>query len=501
MKFEEPKAAVRGSSLFRRFFFIAASIVLVSLIIVGGALLLLVTKYWMDEKTDLLKTNAVSVADNTADVLSNYMGESSRGSIIVICNNLNQISSAIEADIFIANTGGNVVYCKEILQTGLSLGMDPCIVHSNYHISAETMQMAMQGVRAGTGYLDGCLSDLSFVVSSPVIVNGRTVAVVFVSQSISNGLAPYVLAIFRMFFLAALFGLIISGFASYFIAAKTTRPLRLMAAAAQKYAEGDFSYRIPEKKGRLRRGNNEFHNLVTAFNSMAQALEALENSRRSFVGNVSHELKTPMTTIKGFIDGILDGTIAEDKRDQYLNIVSDEVGRLSSLVVGMLNMSRIESGEATLNPSDFDISEMIVKILIGFEQVIENKSIEILGLDDIEANPVFADYDMIYQAVFNLIDNAVKYTPEGGSIEISSKNDSEKIIVRISNSGKGIEPEEIGRIFERFYKVDKSRSFDAKSAGIGLYLVKLFIEFHGGSIKASSVPGERTDFIFWLPKS
>jgi signal transduction histidine kinase len=273
-----------------------------------------------------------------------------------------------------------------------------------------------------------------------------------------------------------------------------------MSAAAKQYATGDFSTRVAINRGKFRIfGYDEVDELVQAFNTMAQALASLEMSRRSFVANVSHELKTPMTTIGGFIDGILDGTISEDKEKQYLKVVSDEVKRLSRLVTGMLNMSKIEAGELDLKPQKFDISEMLFMTLLSFEQVIDNKHIEIRGLDTMQPNPIVADKDMINQVVYNLVDNAVKFTPEAGYIEVTSKADAEKIILKIKNSGRGIPDEEIEKIFERFYKVDKSRSYDVKGAGMGLYIIKTIVELHGGHISARSKYGEYAEFIVQLP--
>ena len=142
---------------------------------------------------------------------------------------------------------------------------------------------------------------------------------------------------------------------------------------------------------------------------------------------------------------------------------------------------------------------MIFRTLLGFEQVIDKKLIEIKGLESLESNPVTADKDMINQVIYNLVDNAVKFTPDGGYIEVGSKRDAEKIIIKIRNSGRGIPSEEIDKIFERFYKVDKSRSFDVKGAGMGLYLCKTIIELHGGQIAARSELGEYAEFIFQLP--
>ncbi len=491
----------RSSGLFRKYFLVTISIILASFVFIGGALLLLVSKLWMDEKINLLTENSISVAQNTSDVLeSDYLGESGRGSVIVICNTLMQISNAIEADCFITNINGDVVYCKEILQSNMALYTGNCMVHNQYKIPKEIMNSAVKGLYRSTGDLGGSLNSIHFVVAAPVVVNDEAVAVVFATQPVVDGLTPYVAAIFKMFFIAALFALALTFVLVYLVSYRLTKPLREMSAAAKQYATGDFSKRISIKRSKFRiSGHDEIDELVQAFNTMAQALATLEMSRRSFVANVSHELKTPMTTIGGFIDGILDGTIEKEKETQYLKVVSDEVKRLSRLVTGMLNMSKIEAGELDLKPQRFDISEMIFRTMLGFEQLIDNKHIEVRGLDTLENNLVTADKDMINQVVYNLIDNAVKFTPEGGYIEVSSKSDIEKVIIKIRNSGKGIPSEELDKIFERFYKIDKSRSYDVKGAGMGLYIVKTIIELHGGQIVARSEPGEYAEFIFQLP--
>ena len=491
----------RSSGLFRKYFLVTISIILASFVFIGGALLLLVSKLWMDEKNALLAENTVSVAQNTSDVLeSDYLTNSGRGSVIVICNTLLQISNAIDADVFITSLDGEVVYCKEILQSNMALYTGNCMVHNQYKVPKDIMSRANSGLQRFTGDLGGLLNDVHFVVSSPIVVQGQTVAVVFATQPIVDGLTPYILGIFRMFFFAVLFALAVAFVIVYLVSYSLTKPLREMSAATKLYATGDFSRRIAIKRSKIRLfGHDETDELVIAFNSMAQALATLESSRRSFVANVSHELKTPMTTIGGFIDGILDGTIEKEKEMQYLKIVSDEVKRLSRLVTGMLNMSKFEAGELDLKPVVFDISEMIFHTLLGFEQVIERKNIEIRGLDTMAPNSITADKDMINQVIYNLVDNAVKFTPDGGYIEVNSKADAEKIIVKIRNSGKGIPSEEIDKIFERFYKIDKSRSFDVKGAGMGLYLCKMIIEMHGGQIAARSEIDEYTEFIFQLP--
>jgi signal transduction histidine kinase len=229
---------------------------------------------------------------------------------------------------------------------------------------------------------------------------------------------------------------------------------------------------------------------------MATALSVLESSRRSFVANVSHELKTPMTTIGGFIDGMLDGTIPKEQHEEYLHIVSNEVKRLSRLVISMLNLSKIEAGELDLKYSEFDVTQLLLNCMLTFEQEIEKKEIDILGFDSVKPTIVYADKDMIYQVMYNLIDNAVKFTEQNGEITVSVERKlGGNVIISIKNTGEGIDSEEITRIFERFYKVDKSRSYDVKSAGLGLYLCKTIMDMHNGKIYAESEKNSYARFV------
>lgn len=499
-KAKKPSLRRHTSGLFRQYFFVTFSIILISFVLLGGALLLLVSRNWMEEKLELIKENTVSIAQNTQDVLSSdYLGDSGKGSVILICNTLLQISNAIDADIFVSDNSGKVVYCKDLLRSDMALHSGSCLVHGYYRIPPDIMAAARNGSFASTGTLGDDLPELSFIVGSPVVIDGETVGVVFATQPIVGGLSPYIIAIFRMFLFASLFAMLLAFIVVYLQSYRLTKPLRQMSEAAKQYANGDFSSRIAVQKSIWSTPDDEIAELVKAFNQMAQALATLETSRRSFVANVSHELKTPMTTIGGFIDGILDGTIDAERREQYLRIVSDEVKRLSRLVTGMLNMSKIEAGELDIKPRQFDLSEMIFRTLLGFEQFIDRKHIEIRGLDVLKPNRIMADEDMINQVVYNLVDNAVKFTPENGHIEISSERTPGASSVTIRNSGKGISSEEIAKIFERFYKVDKSRSFDVKGAGMGLFITKTIVELHGGTVRASSREGEYTEFTFTLP--
>ena len=221
--------------------------------------------------------------------------------------------------------------------------------------------------------------------------------------------------------------------------------------------------------------------------------------RRDFISSVSHELKTPMTTISGFVDGILDGTIPPEQQGKYLRIVSDETKRLSRLVNSMLQLSRLESGTTKVNKTTFNLSDMIISVFLSFEQRIEEKHLEISGLDMLKPLSLTADRDLIYQVIYNLTENAIKFTPEGGVITVTSKAEKQKVKFSIRNSGEGLRQQEMAKIFERFYKTDRSRSKDKTGMGFGLYIVKTILSLHNGKIAVSSVLGEYTQFDVTLP--
>ena len=219
--------------------------------------------------------------------------------------------------------------------------------------------------------------------------------------------------------------------------------------------------------------------------------------RRSFTANVSHELKTPMTTIGGFVDGILDGTIPPERQNHYLRIVSSEVQRLSRLVRNMLTLSQIEAGERTIQPTEVEITSLVTNTLLGFEQRLEEKHIEVEGLDT-DRYWVLADADLIQQVVYNLIDNAVKFVNEGGKLSFDFYTEGENIMVAVRNTGSGVLPEEIPRLFDRFYKTDRSRSLDKNGVGLGLSICRTIMNVHEGEIFVRSQPGEYTEFVFGL---
>ncbi len=466
-------------SLFTKYFTICITITLAAITILGAIFMTLSGQYFKEDKYVLLTRNltqavAVTVADYQ---LNDYEGitESTISPIYSVLGN------AIDGDIYLTDLEGNTLICSQ--------GKE-CVHHQN-QIGSQIMAQAVLGGFQQTGDMGGIYTGNYYSTAVPVVVDGQTVGVLFGSIS-AEAQYRFVMEMLQMFVVSALVVMAVSFIAIYFVTSRLVRPLREMADATQSFISGDFTVRIPVD------GFTEIDRLGMAFNNMASSLGAMESTRRSFVANVSHELKTPMTTIGGFIDGILDGTIPQEKHDYYLKIVSDEVQRLSRLVRSMLDMARIEAGEITLNKKDVDINEIVVTTVFTFEQAIEGKHLDVRGLDAGKVM-VEADPDLIHQVVYNLVDNAVKFANDGGYLEFSYTVEGSVTYIGVKNSGAGLAKEEIPFVFDRFYKTDKSRSLDKKGVGLGLHIVRSIVNLHSGEIIVRSVQGEYTEFVFTLP--
>ncbi len=302
-------------------------------------------------------------------------------------------------------------------------------------------------------------------------------------------------SIVKIIFMVHMIGWIIAFFVAFILTRQIVKPIKRMRDAAKSIAAGNFDLRIPVKS------NDEIGQLSRTFNSMTESLSELETMRSSFISDVSHELRTPMTIISGFVEGILDGTVPEEDREKYLSTVLDETKRLSRLVSELLEASRLEQGKVEINKKPLDINRLLLETVFANEQRLAEKEIKLeLKID--ESTPlVLADKDSIKRVLINLIDNAIKFTPNGGGILLATLRKNKKVYVSIKNSGEGIPKEELRHIWERFYKTDKSRSSDKKGVGLGLHIVKTIISQHGGEIYVQSEEGKSTTFIFVLDEA
>ena len=275
---------------------------------------------------------------------------------------------------------------------------------------------------------------------------------------------------------------------------RIARPLDEMALASRRFARGDFSVRVRQEGD----PEDEMGALIDSFNKMADSLESSEKRRSEFIANISHELRTPMTTIAGFADGILDGTIPKEEEEKYLISIRDETRRLSRLVRDMLSASQTNARAA--DPSRrtvFDLTELVLQTLLSFESRATAKNLDVDPQLPDSHILVIADKDAITQVIYNLLDNAVKFARVGSCLTLRLYKDNGKAYVSIKDEGETIPPDDLPFIFDRFHKSDRSRSLDKDGVGLGLYLVKSIINSHDEDIAVRSEEGV-TEFVFTL---
>ena len=465
--------------LFKRYFLVMGITICASLFVILMLLSIVLNNYAVNNTYKSLKQSCIQVADTVsqgsdADIQEEFLPIS------------HALSSVVGADMFITDDTGTVIVCScDEWQK------DVKCLHSSYIIPKEVITRATQGKRPVVDKLDMYVNP--YCVTANAFEVGENTYYVFATAPMEQ-VADLMRTMTKLFIKVAIIPVLIMFCLSIFITYRMAKPLKSMSDAAKSMARGDFSKRIPVTSA------DEIGELAASFNMMTNSLSRLEKMRRSFVGSVSHELRTPMTTISGFIDGILDGTIPKDKHQYYLSIVSSEIKRLSRLVNGMLDISKLEVGEVQLRKEGFSIREMVCSIVIGQEQRIESSNLEIEGLDNMDNVTITADRDLIHQVIYNLVDNAIKFTNNGGKISFTLSQENDNIIFIIKNTGDGIPESELPFVFERFYKGDKSRSDIKNSLGLGLYLVKTIVLAHKGQVSVSSRQGQFTAFKVILPE-
>ena len=475
------------NKLFFKYFSIYATLVLTSIFVLGVVLLVFSSRFFERDKQSSMQKYI-----NQAVVITQESYKENRGEFVeraIISMSYSIISKVLEGELFLADINGNIVF-----YSNSGVEEEEKLTLKGNRVPEITINSAItNGYYKETGNLMGFYNFPRYTVAVPVVADGEAFGVLYASCP-ANDMVKFLIEMLKMFLWSAIVVFAFSCGIIYLLAAKMVKPLKVMLDATHSFAKGDFSQRVPVSD------YDEIGQLSMAFNNMASTLATTESARRSFVANVSHELKTPMTTISGFVDGILDGTIPQEKHSHYLSVVSNECKRLSRLVRSMLDTSRIEAGELEVNPVSFDISEIIRQTVFSFEHAIDEAHLEIAGLET-DKVMVYADKDLMHQVVYNLVDNAVKFVDEGGYIAFSYTDTPKMVFVSIRNSGKGIEREEATRLFDRFYKSDKSRSLNTSGVGLGLHIARSIVNYHEGEINVKSVLGEYTEFRFSVPKA
>ena len=340
-----------------------------------------------------------------------------------------------------------------------------------------------------TGTLDGVYCAKYYTAGRRITVGGQD-GYLFAASPMA-ALGSYMTDMLTMFGISAAVILILCSILCWVLAKRITGPIEDISEAARRLGSGDFTARAPVD------GCVELADFATTFNNMAARLQTIDNSRGQFMGNIAHELRTPMTTIKGFIDGMLDGTIPPEQEKEYLRIISDEARRLSRLVRRMLEVSQLQSRDLTRTKAPFDVCESMRRVLISMEKKITDRGLDVDADIPDGSIMVLGDNDLITQVIYNLLENATKFARAGSALYLGVTTLNGKALVSVRNEGDTIPAEEIPLLFERFHKSDKSRSEDKDGYGLGLYIVKTILQQHKEEINVTSENGVTT-FTFSL---
>ncbi len=480
-------------STFSKYLAAFVLIILVSFLMLSGIITSMIQEYANEDKEHSLISSSNAIAEHVMDKkienVSEYIDTLSVAvtPIINLDSNLNVIITDKNGKIFLST-----IY-SELDEDGVK---KPVI---SENLGTVDMSLFFEKADADgepylihSGTLAGFLKERHIVCAKQIVTGGIVRGYVVTLSSMAE--EDNLISITRRAVInSSAWVMLAAVIAVYFITERIIQPLRNMTVASKRFAKGDFETRVTVY------GEDEVSELGNAFNNMAESLENLEKMRNSFLASVSHDLRTPMTTISGFIDGITSGAIPEEKHEYYLGVISAEVHRLSRLVSQILDVSRLESGDRKFNFSDFDVAEVARIILISFEQKIDGKRLEVEFDAENDEMPVHADKDAVYQVIYNLCHNAIKFSNEGGRFVIKiSRAENKKIRISVFDEGQVIPREDIPMIFERFYKSDKSRGLDKSGVGLGLYICKTIIDAHGENIYVESEEGKGTEFYFTL---
>ena len=472
--------------MYRRQLIMMISIIVLSFSMLATAFMLLSYRYMIqDEQADATR-NVGYIATFT----NSYLQQNASIQTDFYRNYIASIALISDSMVLVANPDGRVVYATD----------------GSYFYNYEDITLPSRLVSdvfqrdgySGLTTLPGITTDSQYVAALPITtgIGAREVdrGLVLVSADASR-IAEMWNSTATIFFFSAMTVLLITIITCSIMSAYQSRPLREMATAARRFGRGDFSARVSGYD----KAADEIVDLSDAFNTMAASLAKVEKQRDDFIANISHELKTPMTTISGFAEGILDGTIPEDREKESLQIIVSETRRLSRLVRRMLDLSRLDaaSEKAVTAQEQFDLTEVASQVLISLEGKITSRNLDV----DVQMPEgklmVWGDPDSITQVCYNLLDNAAKFAVSGYAITLQISKKDGKAYTTVKNLGATIPPDELPLLFDRFHKADSSRSMDREGVGLGLYIVKTILSNLGESITVTSEDGV-TAFTFTL---
>ena len=461
--------------LYRKYLLTIVTTLLLCTAVLGLALLFLSAKNFNSEKEQNLRITAEGMREMVSQGT-----DSADGKTVVfdleLSQKLAEAADSAGVTVFVADADGNVLLCTEKECT-----------HTE-KISQNIIKAVKKGgERSWVRWFGEKSARYGYTIGLPLAVGSGEVYV-FTASPIQP-LYTFLIDLFLTFMISSGVMIALSSSIVFYATRQLTKPISALTEAAERFGKGDFDTRVVVE------GSDEIAELARAMNNMADSLNEIEQNRRSFVANVSHELRTPMTTIGGYVDGILDGTIPPENQAHYLEIVSSEVKRLARLTTSLLDVERMEDVRAA-EIENVNAWDVVLSVLYSAERRLTEKEIHVSDMT-VQPQIVLCNADMLYQVVYNLLDNAIKFTPNGGEITVTVQPDPERggmTDITIRNTGVGIAADELEKIFSRFYKTDKSRSLDRTGTGLGLYIVRSLVNKMGGRVSAQSVEGEWAQF-------
>ena len=470
---------MRKKSVINRILITFSSLILIILIIIGGILSIWANREYSNRKLNLVNQYIDIIENSTQE----YLNKNSQVAYDELKNAIKMIKISLGMDSIILDNQG---YVYAVSSDNLNY-----LKYKKINIEEKDLEILEKGeILKSTFTTDSNENVKSY--SKILYENGNENGLMIIIENKKN--KEFVDNLYFIIWLLIVIGLIIFSVFGYYVSRKIiVAPLEEINKAARRLAKGDVDKRIYIDS------EDEIGELAESFNIMAESLEKVDNARRDFISNVSHELRSPITSIKGFITGIMDGIIPKDKENYYLNIVNDEVFRLSRLVNDLLDISSLESGKFNLNIIRFDLNEIITLCTLNLEGKIKDKNMNVEVVFNNRHEFCLADRDRIIQVLTNILENAIKYGYEDGKIEIKSYTKGELVYVSIFNSGPNIPKEEINKIWERFYKTDRART-NKVSTGLGLPIVRLILSQHNQDIWAENVEDKGVKFIFTLKR-
>ena len=398
--------------------------------------------------------------------------------------NLEYYSQALDASIWVVDNKGIVIAFARV-EGHPDDPRNIYLVDKNFDITTS---------QTFTGDFFGQFKDEVISVSIPITTNGEPNGMILIHTTVDqlkNLQGDIVQAIYIPFLVMLVVSFVLLGL----ISGKIMRPIKKINAVAEEYSKGNFETSIGITS------DDEIGQLASTLEYMASELSKLDEYRKDFISNISHDFRSPLTSIKGYIEAILDGTIPEEKQGRYLNIILSESNRLSKLTNSLLELNNYDSYGLWLVTKDFDIVQLVKNAINTFEGKCIEKSISIYLNNHCETSYVHADKTKIQQVIYNLLDNAIKFTPEKKSIYVTLTEKNDKIFVSVKDEGAGIPKDSIKNIWVRFYKADTSRGKDKQGTGLGLAITKEIIKAHNENINVVSTEGVGSEFTFSLSKS